>query len=181
MLPTDAPPGLPRRLAAMAYDGLLLVGLWMIAGLPFVWLATRQDLVAPGGMRLVFQGYLLLIGFADGIEARAAGQGRPVCGFADGIEARAAGQGWPVCGFLFYGWFWTRGGQTLGMRAWRLRLTRADGGPVTWRRAALRIGALGARPARPRAVVGIVRQGQTRLARPAVRHTPDRNAKSNVK
>jgi hypothetical protein len=32
---------------------------------------------------------------ADGIEARAAGQGRPVSGFADGIEARAAGQGAP--------------------------------------------------------------------------------------
>lgn len=26
---------------------------------------------------------------------------------------------------------WTRGGQTLGARAWRLRVTRADGAPVT--------------------------------------------------
>ncbi len=25
--------------------------------------------------------------------------GRPIGGFADGIEARAAGHGWPVCGF----------------------------------------------------------------------------------
>ncbi|MFO1432341.1 MAG: RDD family protein [Candidatus Competibacteraceae bacterium] len=36
-----------------------------------------------------------------------------------------------VC-FLFYGWFWTHGGQTLGMRAWKLRLQRRDGGVVTW-------------------------------------------------
>jgi uncharacterized RDD family membrane protein YckC len=33
----------------------------------------------------------------------------------------------------FFGVFWTRRGQTLGMAAWRLRLVRADGAPVTWR------------------------------------------------
>jgi uncharacterized RDD family membrane protein YckC len=33
---------------------------------------------------------------------------------------------------LFFTWFWTRGGQTLGMRAWRLKLVRMDGGEVTW-------------------------------------------------
>ena len=35
---------------------------------------------------------------------------------------------------------WTRGGQTIGMRAWRLRVTRADGACVTWPRALLRFG-----------------------------------------
>lgn len=34
--------------------------------------------------------------------------------------------------FFFFGWFWTHGGQTLGMRAWRLKVQRRDGGPVTW-------------------------------------------------
>jgi uncharacterized RDD family membrane protein YckC len=38
----------------------------------------------------------------------------------------------------FYGWFWTRGGQTLGMQAWRIRVTSADGGPVRWPQAVLR-------------------------------------------
>ena len=34
--------------------------------------------------------------------------------------------------FAFYAWFWTHGGQTLGMRAWRLRVVNAhmDGRPV---------------------------------------------------
>ncbi len=42
-------------------------------------------------------------------------------------------------GFLFFGWFWTHGGQTLGMRAWRLRLVRrAAPGPITWRIAMVR-------------------------------------------
>lgn len=27
-----------------------------------------------------------------------------------------------VVGFLFFDWFWRHGGQTLGMRAWRIRL-----------------------------------------------------------
>ena len=30
----------------------------------------------------------------------------------------------------FFGWFWTHGGQTLGMRVWRLQLRRVDGRPV---------------------------------------------------
>jgi uncharacterized RDD family membrane protein YckC len=40
--------------------------------------------------------------------------------------------------FGFVGWFWTHGGQTLGMKAWRLRLLAADGMGVGWGRAALR-------------------------------------------
>ncbi|CAK0765771.1 RDD domain-containing protein [Gammaproteobacteria bacterium] len=43
-----------------------------------------------------------------------------------------------VVSFLFYGWFWTHGGQTLGMRAWRLRVQRPNGSPVGWKQAALR-------------------------------------------
>ncbi|MDH3901560.1 MAG: RDD family protein [Gammaproteobacteria bacterium] len=40
--------------------------------------------------------------------------------------------------FLFYAWFWMHGGQTLGMRTWKLRIQRLDGGPVTLRQALLR-------------------------------------------
>jgi len=40
--------------------------------------------------------------------------------------------------FLFFGWFWTHGGQTLGMRAWRLRVVDRRGGPITWKRALMR-------------------------------------------
>lgn len=38
----------------------------------------------------------------------------------------------------FYGWFWTHGGQTLGMRAWRLKAVQDAGLPLTWRQAILR-------------------------------------------
>jgi uncharacterized RDD family membrane protein YckC len=49
-------------------------------------------------------------------------------------------QAWVVAviGF-YYVWFWTRGGQTLPMKTWRIRLVRADGGgPVNPGRAAHR-------------------------------------------
>jgi uncharacterized RDD family membrane protein YckC len=43
--------------------------------------------------------------------------------------------------FVFFGGFWTHGGQTLGMRAWRLRLVAVDGGAIDWSRAAVRFAA----------------------------------------
>ena len=36
-----------------------------------------------------------------------------------------------IC-FFFYAGFWVRGGQTLGLRTWRMKLVRDDGGPITW-------------------------------------------------
>ena len=42
-----------------------------------------------------------------------------------------------IC-FSFYAWFWLHGGQTLGMRAWRLRLQRFDGRAITVWQALLR-------------------------------------------
>ena len=42
-----------------------------------------------------------------------------------------------VC-FVFFGWFWTHGGQTLGMRAWKIKLQQKNGKPINWYHAALR-------------------------------------------
>lgn len=43
-----------------------------------------------------------------------------------------------VVPYLYFSWFWVRGGQTVGMRAWHLRLRNGDGGAVTWLQAVLR-------------------------------------------
>lgn len=40
--------------------------------------------------------------------------------------------------FGYFGLCWVRGGQTLGLRAWRIRLVLAGGGAIGWRTAALR-------------------------------------------
>lgn len=92
--PPLSPPGLLRRLGAMAYDLLLLIALLMMLSYPYVWLTGGAK---PGLLvKTLYQLYLLAI-----------------------------------C-FLFYGGFWVRGGQTLGMRSWRIKLVRSDGGPMTW-------------------------------------------------
>lgn len=88
-------PSLARRLGAMLYDSLLLVGILMIAlGLVVVpyGLLTGEELHQHH--RLLEQLYIFFVVGA------------------------------------FYVYFWTHGGQTLGMRAWRLRLVTAAGGNI---------------------------------------------------
>ncbi len=98
-----------RRLAAMAYDALLLTGLLVLAS---------AVVTVPLGMAL----------------------GRPA---AETLFASAAFR-WPFFLYCvavlagFHLWFWTHGGQTLGMRVWRIRAVRADGTPLTLRDAARR-------------------------------------------
>ncbi len=92
--------GLMKRLAAAAYDWLLVLGIIMVASVPLV--AMLGDAIQPGN--LLYQ--ISLIGIAG----------------------------------IFFCWFWSHGGQTLGMRAWRLSLIAADGGKVSLGQALLRYG-----------------------------------------
>jgi uncharacterized RDD family membrane protein YckC len=41
-------------------------------------------------------------------------------------------------GFLYLGWCWTHGGQTLGLKTWKLKLASRTGNEVSWREAFLR-------------------------------------------
>lgn len=92
------PVGLLRRMAAMLYDGLLVLALWMVLGLVFVLLGQWT--------------------------------GQPLTSVQLVVNLLAA--------WLFFTWFWTRNGQTLGMQAWTLRLHSEGGGPVHPRQATLR-------------------------------------------
>jgi len=40
--------------------------------------------------------------------------------------------------FVFFGGFWTHGGQTLGMRTWKIKIIADNGNKVTWKQAAVR-------------------------------------------
>lgn len=51
--------------------------------------------------------------------------------------------GWLLIVILFFGIFWRRGGQTLGMQAWRIKLITNSGKRPSWKQALIRvIGAL---------------------------------------
>ncbi|MBF6648154.1 MULTISPECIES: RDD family protein [unclassified Methylobacter] len=43
-----------------------------------------------------------------------------------------------VISFFFYAWFWTHGGQTLGLRTWKLKVLTFNGEPINWKQAFLR-------------------------------------------
>lgn len=49
---------------------------------------------------------------------------------------------YPLCllvvSFLFFTWQWVKGGQTLGMRAWRCRLVQQDNQTISWSAASIR-------------------------------------------
>lgn len=40
--------------------------------------------------------------------------------------------------YLFFGWFWTHGGQTLGMRAWQVYLISGSHNSLNWQQAFMR-------------------------------------------
>ncbi|HBN89482.1 RDD family protein [Rheinheimera aquimaris] len=112
----DAPrAGLIRRLAALMYDWLILAALWMAA------MALALVLVA----LLNAVGLISLASYTD---------------HADFIARHKIWfQLYSVVWFCwFYLYFWCRGGQTLGMRAWRLLLVQQNGQAVTLRQAILR-------------------------------------------
>ncbi len=44
-----------------------------------------------------------------------------------------------VCiSFAYYGWFWTHGGQTIGLKTWKFQVLTMDRKPITWKLALFR-------------------------------------------
>ncbi len=42
------------------------------------------------------------------------------------------------CWFYYYAWCWRKGGQTLGMKAWRLKLVSCSGQTISYKNSAIR-------------------------------------------
>lgn len=111
--------GFLRRLLAMVYDTLVAIAVGMCAAMVMI-----VALVV-----MLKNGVLDLQGYAEP---------------ADLIQAsfvyKLLIQSWVglwIAGFFL--WFWKRGGQTLGMRAWRLRIYSTVDEPMTWARLLLRL------------------------------------------
>lgn len=99
--------GFFRRLAAWVYDALLALSIYMVAGA--IAFAIFGGLAAAG---IIDKG-----GFEHLIDVKESSILYTI--LIDGFAVLS------VCYFFIF--FWTRGGQTLGMRAWRMRLQRLDG------------------------------------------------------
>lgn len=107
MTPALTPASLWRRLAAMGYDALLVFALLFFATAAY---QLAQRLAVPAG------------------ETSAPATGDVVTA----IEPAASGPLYSLylllVMFAFFAYFWSHGGQTLGMRSWRLRVESLDGG-----------------------------------------------------
>lgn len=97
--PPQRAPGVWRRMACFAYEGVLLFGVLMVAG------------------------YL----FSSLTQQRHALEGR------HGLQAFL----FVVLG-IYFGWFWSRGGQTVAMKAWHVKLVDLNGLSVSQSRAVAR-------------------------------------------
>ena len=111
--------GFFRRLAAMVYDLLVAVAVGMCAAM--VMLLTMLLLVENNILNN--QGYEH---FSELIQ--------------HSFSYQLILQVWVVLWVVgFFLWFWRNGGQTIGMRAWRLRLFSTSERPFGYRRALLRL------------------------------------------
>ncbi|MBX2847801.1 MAG: RDD family protein [Acidiferrobacterales bacterium] len=109
-------PGFIKRLLVVVYDGLLFVAVAMITSAllmgMFMFVAPDSFFVDPATL--------------DNPKMIELSQlGRNVGGLIVTLNCLAMS-------FIFYGWFWTHGGQTLGMRAWNLYLIKPDGKFIDW-------------------------------------------------
>lgn len=108
--------GLWRRLGAILYDGMTLIAILMFA----------MALAVGAVSALAAIGLISLQGYVD---------------TAAYVQAHAI---WFQLYMLavvlwFYLYFWLKGGQTLGMRAWRLLLVQIDGNAITLRQGLIRL------------------------------------------
>lgn len=95
------PAGLGRRLGAMLYDSLLVLAIWIV----------------------IAAGHVAVSRLIIGLPPEQVGLGG-----AQVLSLRAL---LALSAFAFFAFFWTRGGMTLGMQAWRLRVQTLDGCSIT--------------------------------------------------
>lgn len=107
------PAGLLVRLFCLVYDGLLLVALWMITSAILVPFGTPEQAARSHELTMVSPAFRQFVLFPALVAIT----------------------------WLFYGYFWTRAGQTLGMQTWRLQVLRHDNTLPLWRDAIARCAA----------------------------------------
>lgn len=111
--------GFFKRLAAMVYDVLVAVAVGMCAALVII-------------ITLLILFETQLISKPEGVEFNQLMQ--------DSLLYKSIIQTWVVAWVVgFFLWFWKNGGQTIGMRAWRLRMFAMDEKPVGYGRLLLRM------------------------------------------
>lgn len=104
-------PSLFRRLAAWFYDALIISAVMMIAG------GFAMAVIAS-----LLHFHLLNVSNYEDVSAYLTYHPQASLLYTGYLAFVIVG---------FYSYFWTHGGQTLGMRAWKLKLQNKDGSPLS--------------------------------------------------
>ena len=110
--------GLLRRLASLMYDGLVVIAFAMLTTIMYLFFI--QSLIS-------FD--VLSLGKYEDVSALIQGSS-----LLYGLRAILL----VLVSVLFFSYFWTKSGQTIGMRAWRLKVQTPDGALLSWPKAMLR-------------------------------------------
>ncbi|MDN3615229.1 MAG: RDD family protein [Vibrio gallaecicus] len=122
--PNKLPPaGMMRRFSALFYDALIILAVEMMAA--GIVIAVLEALLAGG-----------LISYAPYADASDMLSNHPTWSYVYTFYLAAV---W----VYFFVFFWTRAGQTLGMRAWKLRLQNTDGTAISVTQALIRLATSG--------------------------------------
>ena len=98
------------RLSAVVYDGLLVLALIALVGTALIIIGTSSQVVQTGQAGKLSDAYRHFVLFPSFVAVT----------------------------WWFYGMFWRRTGQTLGMQTWRLKTIRVDGYLLDWRLSIIR-------------------------------------------
>lgn len=108
--PAPQPAGIVLRLLALIYDGLLLLAVWMVLSAILVPFGTSSSAAQAHKVMLTSAAWRQFVIFPAMVAVT----------------------------WLFYGYCWTRTGQTLGMQTWRLQTLRYNGTYLRWSDAIVR-------------------------------------------
>ncbi|MEC7118771.1 MAG: RDD family protein [Pseudomonadota bacterium] len=92
------------RILAFIYDGLLVSALIIVVGTILIVLGTSAQIAAQGDAGKLSEAYRYFVLFPSFV----------------------------LVTWLFYGLFWRRTGQTLGMQTWRLKVIQPNGALLDW-------------------------------------------------
>ena len=110
--------GFWRRFASLVYDTLAIIAFAMLTVVLYLFAIQgliSLDFIALNGAEDVsarIQDSLLLSGIRSSLLV--------------------------LVGLVFFGYFWTKSGQTIGMRAWRLKVQTSQGSLISWPQAIIR-------------------------------------------
>ncbi len=99
-----------RRLAAMVYDSIVIIAIWIVVGFIVLSAFGIDQAQIVENDRVVMDPYYRITLFSSML----------------------------LSAYLFFAWFWTHSGQTLGMQAWKIRVQNSDSSAISYKQSLIR-------------------------------------------